>query len=310
MPLHTLQEQKVVEKLLVERPKRRKANKTLFRLAEQGFGALTANNIITYSQTDFAYIATIIDKQNISDDKIQLTQLTPTSNRLEVAQYRTDEKWSQAKVFAQQVLIVGMDCSVPLLKPISNESVSHTAQNNLGHYDMPSTSIGVLPSVLPEFLDITRFKKVIIIENGQLMTHWWQWQDRLPANWKSALLVYRGHGNNLAWLSNILPKLPTACEVLLSFDVDLSGLRMINHYAKQCTGKVSVLLPKIVLTSSPIIPPYNQPHKVTEQINATTTSSLLEPLQSIYQVLIDHNLALMQEHLLQDTTVEWIEIDL
>lgn len=130
----TLQEQKVVEKLLVERPKRRKANKTLFRLAEQGFGALTANNIITYSQTDFAYIATIIDKQNISDDKIQLTQLTPTSNRLEVAQYRTDEKWSQAKVFAQQVLIVGMDCSVPLLKPISNESVSHTAQNNLGHY--------------------------------------------------------------------------------------------------------------------------------------------------------------------------------
>ncbi|WP_198335601.1 hypothetical protein [Psychrobacter celer] len=54
----------------------------------------------------------------------------------------------------------------------------------------------------------------------------------------------------------------------------------------------------------------NQPHKITEQIEGVPVSSLLEPLQPVCQLLIDHNLALMQEHLLQDAMVEWRELKL
>ena len=310
----TRQEQKVIEKLLIERPSRRKANKTLLKLVGQGFGALAANHIIIYNQKDFADIAKVIDKLNISDDLNAPSQLNAASNRLEVAKYRADEKWSQATVFAQQILIVGMDCPIPLLKPSSNEATPNPAQRTVDqydqyeHYDMPATPIGVLPSMQTEFLDINRFKKLIIIENGQLMTHWWQWRDNLPANWQSALLIYRGHGDNLAWVLSILPMLPVECEVLLSFDVDLSGLRMTSRYAQLCSAKVSTLLPKTVFASNSTIPPYNQPHKITEQIDGAPVSSLLEPLQPFYQLLIDHNLALMQEHLWQDATVEWREI--
>ena len=109
----TRQEQKVIEKLLIERPSRRKANKTLLKLVGQGFGALAANHIIIYNQKDFADIAKVIDKLNISDDLNAPSQLNAASNRLEVAKYRADEKWSQATVFAQQILIVGMDCPIP-----------------------------------------------------------------------------------------------------------------------------------------------------------------------------------------------------
>ena len=309
----THQEQKVIEKLLIKRPSRRKANKTLTKLVEQGFGTASANNTITYNQKDFAYLATIVDRQNIADDLNAPSQLNATSNRLEVATYRADEKWSQAKVFAQQILIVGMDCPIPLVNPTNDGLTPHSAQGGFEQdkrYKMLATPIGVLPSVLPEFLDISRFKKLIIIENGQLMTHWWQWRNSLPANWQNSLLIYRGHGNNLAWLLNILSILPVECEVLLSFDLDLAGLRMTSHYAQQCSAKVSTLLPKLVFESNPTIPPYNQPHKITEQIDGAYVSSLLEPLQPVYQLLIDHNLALMQEHLWQDATVEWIEIAL
>jgi hypothetical protein len=206
-----------------------------------------------------------------------------------------------------------MDCPIPLLKPSSNEATPNPAQHAVDqyeHYDMPATPIGVLPSMQTEFLDINQFKKLIIIENGQLMTHWWQWRDNLPANWQSALLIYRGHGDNLAWVLSILPMLPVECEVLLSFDVDLSGLRMTSRYAQLCSAKVSTLLPKTVFASNSTIPPYNQPHKITEQIDGAPVSSLLETLQPFYQLLIDHNLALMQEHLWQDATVEWREIKL
>ncbi|WP_201596150.1 DUF7281 domain-containing protein [Psychrobacter fulvigenes] len=307
----TRQEQKVIEKLLVKRPKRCKANKTLLKLVGQGFGELCANHTITYSQKDFADLATIIDKQNIADDQTAPNPLNATSNRLEVATYRADEKWSQAKVFAQQILIVGMDCPIPLSKPSSNDTPPNPAQQAVDQYeryDIPATPIGVLPSVLPEFLDISRFNKLIIIENGQLMTHWWQWRGSLPAKWQSSLLIYRGHGDNLSWLLSILPKLPTACEVLLSFDLDLSGLRMTSLYAKLCSGNVSTLLPELIFASQPIIPLYNQSHKITEQIDGAPASSLLDPLQPVYKTLVDHNIALMQEHLLQDVTVEWIEI--
>lgn len=309
----TLQEQKVIEKLLVERPSRRKANKTLRKLAGQGFGALAANHIIIYNQKDFADLAKVIDKLNIADDLNAPSQLNAASNRLEVAKYRADEKWSQATVFAQQILIVGIDCPIPLLKPSSNEATPNPAQHAVDQYeryDMPATPIGVLPSVLPEFLDIARFKRLIIIENGQLMTHWWQWRDSLPAKWQNSLLIYRGHEDNLAWLLGMMPMLPVGCEVLLSFDIDLSGLRIMSHYAKLCSGNVSALLPNIVFASNPVVPPYNQAHKITEQISGASASSLLEPLQPFYQLLIDHNLALMQEHLWQDSTVEWIEIEL
>lgn len=309
----THQEQKVIEKLLIKRPSRRKANKTLTKLVEQGFGTASANNTITYNQKDFADLATIVDKQNIADDLNAPSQLNATSNRLEVATHRADEKWSQAKVFAQQILIVGMNCPIPLLKPSSNEAIPNPTQHAVTQYeryDMPATPIGVLPSVLPDFLDISRFEKLIIIENGQLMTHWWQWRDSLPANWQNSLLIYRGHGDNLAWLLSILSQLPKSCEVLLSFDLDLAGLRMTSHYAKLCFGNVSALLPELVFASKPAIPPYNQPHKITEQIDGAPASSLLEPLQPIYQLLIDHNLALMQEHSLQDNMIKWLEIEL
>lgn len=253
----TRQEYKVIERLLVERPPRRKANKTLLKLVEQGFGTLVAKHTITYSQKDFTDLAKVIDKLNIANDQTAPNPLNATSNRLEVATYRADEKWSQAKIFAQQILIVGMNCPIPLLKPSSNEAIPNPTQHAVDlceRYDMSATPIGVLPSVLPEFLDISRFEKLIIIENGQLMTHWWQWRDSLPANWQNSLLIYRGHGDNLAWLLSILSQLPTTCDVLLSFDIDLSGLRMTSHYAQQCSAKVSTLLPNIVFASNLIIP--------------------------------------------------------
>ena len=148
----TRQEQKVIEKLLIERPSRRKANKTLLKLVGQGFGALAANHIIIYNQKDFADIAKVIDKLNISDDLNAPSQLNAASNRLEVAKYRADEKWSQATVFAQQILIVGMDCPIPLLKPSSNEATQILLSALLiSMISMISMSTMICPRPLSEY---------------------------------------------------------------------------------------------------------------------------------------------------------------
>lgn len=316
MPIQlTKRQQDVIEKLLAERPKTRKANHTLLMLAEQGFGTLIANHHICYSLQDFVDIERLIKKQSLTG--INATPKTPdaTANRLETAKQRINEKWSQASVFAQQILIVGMGCPIPLLAPTSKVTLtsqasslssqqSNTQTQNIP-YEMAATPIGVLPTVLVDYLDIGRFNKLIIIENGQMMTHWWLWRNRLPDTWKNALLLYRGHGDNLTWLSSIMSKLPSNCEVLFSFDLDLSGLGMISQMSRMCSGNASVLLPHIAFTADPTMPLYNQPHKITQQIDRTPSHAIAKPLQPIFELLVNHNLALMQEHLFQDMTIQW-----
>ncbi|WP_227430515.1 hypothetical protein [Psychrobacter sp. I-STPA6b] len=305
----TIQQQKVIEGLLKNRPKSIKANKTLTDFAEQGYGTLSGKTI-HYTAQDFANFEQLIGNSFLGNSKLTTDEFSQLDNRLEVAKYNKNEKSNHVSVFGQQILVVGMGCDIPLCA-MDNANLTEMTEKN-PELTMPATPIGVLPTILPEYLDGSRMHKLIIIENGQLMTHWWQWRENLPTNWQNAVLLYRGHGDNIAKLLAWLTTLSSQCEVLLCFDMDLSGLQMISDYTRQLkkTGcQVSVLLPNMLISNTACsinpAPAYNQPEKISLQLAKVSSTAILPTLQPIYQTLISHNIALMQEHILQDKTIEW-----
>ena len=305
----TIQQQRVIERLLSNRPKSIKANKTLIYFAEQGYGTLSGNTIY-YTAQDFTNFEQLISNSYLGDNKLSADEFSKLGNRNEVAKYRIDEKSNHTSVFGQHILVVGMGCDIPLCVT-DNTNLTQAMDKTP---TMPATPIGVLPTILPEYLDARRMHKLIIVENGQPMTHWWQWRKNLPTDWQNAVLLYRGHGDNISKLLTWLTTLSAQCEVLLCFDMDLSGLKMMSEYSrhlKQTGCQVSVLLPTMLMDDAQNhrailgCPAYNQPEKISLQLAKVRSASILPILQPIYQTLITHNIALMQEHILQDKNIQW-----
>ena len=89
---------------------------------------------------------------------------------------------------------------------------------------------------------------------------------------------------------------------------------MMSEYSRHLnqTGcQVSVLLPTMLMDDAQNhrtilgCPAYNQPEKISLQLAKVPSASILPILQPIYQTLITHNIALMQEHILQDKNIQW-----
>ncbi|MGX1201043.1 DUF7281 domain-containing protein [Marinobacter sp. MBR-105] len=217
----------------------------------------------------------------------QITGLDPqfdttAGSRVELAQKTSNEKLAADSVFGD--LLVMATAGNTELK-VSGQPVR--------------TPPGSVLSVHVNALDYDALAKqrLVMIENGGLMTHW---QDiRLPEGWKDCILVYRGHRENVRHARRLVQAQPSD-QLGLYYDFDPQGL-----YMALATGKGHAFVPaqwEAWSRDGPLPSGVNQRDAFRRQQGAMSrlrsrAATLMQPWIQVINAVDKGEWAIMQEHM-------------
>lgn len=210
------------------------------------------------------------------------------ADRLLASKQSNDEKLATGNVFDSLINMARHE--KPL--PICDEFALYTSQ-------------GVVMSAPLAQIDASAINHIVVIENGQLLTHWHQLIPRLPSDYQQALIVYKGHGTNQNQVRELLKQTREDCQIALFFDFDPAGIKMaVELLAELPNHKTAMLLPANATTDeAPLeqLKKLNKPytyHNQHAQLQwLEQQSNLSNELGLIVQLLKQHTLAVTQEHL-------------
>lgn len=193
-----------------ERIPANKSNTEVCRLVE--VGSVSGNSILL-SRSELREIEKYFTSalgQNL------LTFQQSSNSRMDAAGPGISEKSAKGGVFQQLISLAG-NVDIPLKS----------------QPDVPKEARYVA-SVELDDLDIQRFSRVLIIENGELMVRWRDVVLSLPEEWQSAVLVYRGHGKNQKDLPTLIECFDNNdVEVGFFYDYDPAGLDMVEQLSNE-----------------------------------------------------------------------------
>lgn len=210
-------------------------------------------------------------------------------DRMESSEDTSEEKWSQRGVFEE---LISMARAQRLPLPVKDDSSFIT----------PS---GVVISLGVEKIDIAKIESLLIIENGTLMTHWYELIPLLPKEYQSSLIVYRGHGQNQNTLVELIGKLAEDTPIGVFYDFDGAGFDMALNIAEVRT--IDILHPckwgEFHKLSSEEFKKLNKQNSFiaqTVQLNNRINSTLTpKPIKDMLHYLREHRIAITQEHLIK-----------
>ncbi len=108
------------------------------------------------------------------------------------------------------------------------------------------SSIKVCPNAVVscelKILDTSKITSLVVVENGDTIIHAKALITLLPERFKDSLVVFRGYGENVRHVQELVMKLNDECQIAYFFDYDPSGLKMMVAEAKK--RKSSLLMPK------------------------------------------------------------------
>lgn len=128
-------------------------------------------------------------------------------DRIALACVTHNEKLSRAPIFAMSINVARPN-NLPIFTP---DGFTSTPKN---------TALTIMNGEL----DMSRFNKIVLIENGSLFANWASL--KLPEECADALLIYRGHGAGIKTTYNLLRARPATCVLYGFFDFDPAGLAM------------------------------------------------------------------------------------
>lgn len=215
-------------------------------------------------------------KQKVGFDPLSNDVLAAT--RMEVAQQGRNEKVASQTVFGSLVQVARADGKPVMLRT--------------GQASVPP---GSLLSVEPGNLVVAQ-ETLIVVENGSVMRQWHKLE--LPEVLGSALLIYRGHGRDVEDVMELVREGDAACKYGF-FDFDPAGMDM-----GLSLGLQGLLIPRSwesLTNENPWVKAFNQPDTFWcqrpnfKRIQAEATNEIKHVVKHIG----DHQLALMQEHLVE-----------
>ncbi|PTO62135.1 DUF7281 domain-containing protein [Vibrio splendidus] len=136
-------------------------------------------------------------------------------NRMDASKTVPDEKWAKGDVFKSMINMSSLASSIPL---VGNEEIS--------------TPVGTVVSVRKGHLDVERIKQLIILENGETLVYWEEVIDRIPSEYKEAVMIYKGHGDNQSIVMEVINSLGNSAKVAIFFDYDAAGIDMALKVAE------------------------------------------------------------------------------
>ena len=136
-------------------------------------------------------------------------------DRMELVDYLKDEKLGGFNVFADQLVFASVGVELPLKTGCVNIAFK-----------------GLMTISTLEHLDVSSIQRLIIIENGVMMTRLFDWYQHLDTEWQSSLFVYRGHGSNVKAVIELLEQLPSSTSVAFYGDMDPYGINIASYFYK------------------------------------------------------------------------------
>ncbi|EHU9520776.1 MULTISPECIES: DUF7281 domain-containing protein [Vibrio] len=212
-------------------------------------------------------------------------------SRFDASLTLSQEKWAKGDVFKSMINMSSSTSYIPL---VSGEDIK--------------TSIGTVISVRKEFLDVKRINKLVVIENGEVLVYWEHVIKLLPLEYKDAVIVYRGHGDNQTAVREVIRGLSKETKVLVFYDYDAAGIDMALNLAE--IRSIDLLVPKVLSPEVLNLTKSDEYHEQYPQL----TKRLQDPETPIrvreHLSKIDAGrLAITQEHLIvHKATLEVIEV--
>lgn len=186
-----------------------------------------------------------------------------------------DEKLAPA-VFASQLIFAAIDPSTKLPHWSADISIHHQ---------------GFIPTLAQDYCDPNKIARLIIVENGDMMNHAHRWMPDLPRLWRSALLLYRGHGDNQRHVKTLVQQLPANTPLAIYPDLDPQGIRIAAEYLPRASHIIVPANWQALRGDNP----YNRREKYLEQTQRQHSTPSHPILQQLSDHLAQKQLALMQE---------------
>lgn len=270
-------ELKVIQQTLQLKRNFNQLNKTWSKLhKEHQLGVINGNEII-FSNDELDFIKTIYQKFVKLEPE---ENYTLDRNRLDTANIVKNEKASTVGVFADQLVFSAVKAYLPLKK--DNVYIGYK---------------GFVATVNYSEIETNKITKLVILENGTMLTRLHDWTGQLPAEWLDSLFLYRGHGENSRHVSSLISSLPESTKLAYFGDLDPIGLNIAAGYLK--LRKLSILVPECwsILTRNHIDNRdsvfFNQVHKSRDLV---LDDDLPSTLKDVYRHVYLNQLAIMQEN--------------
>lgn len=184
------------------------------------------------------------------------------------------EKTGAPPVFAANLIFASISPQAPL--PHINTPLPI-------HYN------GYLSTLRAQHCDPQKIHRLIIVENGDMMNQAHQWMPDLPNEWQTALLLYRGQGENQTHVKHLIQQLTPTIPLAIYPDLDPAGMHIAAEYLPRAHA---LIMPH---QNAPTLQKYNDSDTYHNQITNRKTAPNHPTLAALHHWLIQHQLAIMQE---------------
>jgi hypothetical protein len=283
-------ELKVIQNTLQLKSKVVPLNKTWQMLnSELQIGIAVAREL-HLTDSDLGMLKTLYAKHVKAEPE---TIYSKNADRMDLTDYRKDEKSGELNVFGQLLVFASRSAPLPLLS--SDVQISYP---------------GLVSTIPIEQVAIEKIAKLVVLENGTMLTRLFDWIDQLPMEWQDSLFIYRGHLQNCRDLNLLLERLPTSTAVAVYGDLDPSGLNIVASL--NSIRPVNVIVPECwqSITSNHLD---NNIFKHNDQIatcrDLGNAGGIPDQLKTLFNHLKVNQIAIMQENVNRLGKLECIALD-
>lgn len=211
-----------------------------------------------------------------------LAQFKPQAqNRMQVAACGLDEKLAGKGVFSHLLNFASACDPLPLI---------------FGTCTIPKGCVLSTESSKLAFEDI---KRLIIVENGAVLLEPVLLEQILPTKFSGSLMLYRGHGENLRNLKDVIAKLNEDTDLALFCDFDAAGLNIALDLSMSFHGISQILVPCDIGENLHKLSKYSAYIEQQDQLERLLTGAFIpKRMREWAQLMARYQIALMQEHML------------
>ena len=242
---------------------------------ETGLGAVRGNKFL-FSEDELDKLRQF--GRSLTGGELDPLFYQPAGPRMDMAEIHSNEKFTSQSVFG----------SLLLLATAGDARVFINGQAS-------ATQPGSVLAVKPDAIDCQALaqQNLIVIENGSLMPDWHR--ILLPQAWQHAVLLYRGHGENVRDVNQLAQAQPSD-RLALYYDFDPAGMAMALNW-----GRGHILVPQDwpALDCSAAgglsqRSTYRQQHT---ELKIAQAAAVTDQQRGILAFMAAHECAIMQEHI-------------
>jgi hypothetical protein len=242
---------------------------------ETGLGAVRGNRFL-FSEDDLDKLRQF--GRSLTGGELDPLFYQPSGSRMDTAEIHSNEKFTSQSVFGNLLLLATAGDARVIIDGQPGAT-------------QPGSFLAVQPGAV-NFEALTQ-QKLIVIENGSLMPDWHR--IVLPPDWQNAVLLYRGHGENVRDVSKLVQAQPSE-QLAVYYDFDPAGMFMALNW-----GRGHILVPQdwraLDCSAAGGLNQRGTHRQQHAELKIAQAAAVTDQQRSILAFMAAHECAIMQEHM-------------